>query len=308
MTMNNKLKFAFRTMLVLPIACLVAFTGCSDIEATGKNHRVTANEQMIRNGVLILMASTALVFCGYASFGQSLDDSAARAALAAEITQKFGVRVSRDLSLPELYLIVNGLNEILAITRHDHASLDPARGDSPELGEIEARIAMANRINQEFGTSLDWRQYDFLELSLVNEKLRGRSAGEPKPVRTIVADQQGAEVFPASFGQCVSADNELLRLRDLEFDPGTAAPTVFVDRIFSFGNQPFEAKLLRDPEELISGAAEFVREPDIFRGILEHLSEKFAPGAQRFLTQIFSFQEQQIEDVIDQWYASRLFE
>ena len=43
MTMNNKLKFAFRTMLVLPIACLVAFTGCADIEATGENHRVAAN-------------------------------------------------------------------------------------------------------------------------------------------------------------------------------------------------------------------------------------------------------------------------
>ena len=43
MSMNNKLKFAFRRMLVLPIACLVAFTGCADIEATGEHHRVTAN-------------------------------------------------------------------------------------------------------------------------------------------------------------------------------------------------------------------------------------------------------------------------
>ena len=43
MSMNNKLKFAFRTMVVLPIAWLGAFTGCSDFEATGKDHRVTAN-------------------------------------------------------------------------------------------------------------------------------------------------------------------------------------------------------------------------------------------------------------------------
>ena len=42
MSMNNKLKFAFRTMLVLPIAC-GAFTGCSDVEVTGKSHQVTAN-------------------------------------------------------------------------------------------------------------------------------------------------------------------------------------------------------------------------------------------------------------------------
>ena len=43
MSMHNKLKFAFRTMLVLPIACLGAFTGCADIEAAGENHLVTAN-------------------------------------------------------------------------------------------------------------------------------------------------------------------------------------------------------------------------------------------------------------------------
>ena len=43
MSMNNKLKLAFRTMLVLPIACLGVLTGCSDLEVTGKNHRVTAN-------------------------------------------------------------------------------------------------------------------------------------------------------------------------------------------------------------------------------------------------------------------------
>ena len=43
MSMNNKLKFAFRTMLVLPIACLGAFTGCSDVEVTSKSHQVTAN-------------------------------------------------------------------------------------------------------------------------------------------------------------------------------------------------------------------------------------------------------------------------
>ncbi len=93
----------------------------------------------------------------------------------AEITQKYGVQVSRDLSLPELYAIVTGLNEILSIARQDHASLEAGDCRSPELGEMEARIAMANRINQQFGTSLDWRQYDFLELFMLDEKLRGKS-------------------------------------------------------------------------------------------------------------------------------------
>jgi len=52
---------------------------------------------MTQNGVLILMVSTALVLFGYESFGQSLDDSAARAQLATEITQKYGVQVGKDL-------------------------------------------------------------------------------------------------------------------------------------------------------------------------------------------------------------------
>jgi hypothetical protein len=47
-----------------------------------KGHRATGRIRMTKNGVLILMASTALVLFGYESFGQSLDDSAARAQLA----------------------------------------------------------------------------------------------------------------------------------------------------------------------------------------------------------------------------------
>jgi hypothetical protein len=78
---------------------------------------------MIGNGVLILMASAALVLSGHDSLGQSLDDSAARAQLAEEITQKYGVRVGADLSLTQLYGIVAGLNEIWSIARQDHGSL-----------------------------------------------------------------------------------------------------------------------------------------------------------------------------------------
>ena len=128
-----------------------------------------------RNRVLILMATAALLFCGYENFGQSIDDGAARTQLAAEITRKYGVRVSRDLSLPELTAIVTGLNEILSIARQDHTSLKAGDCRSPELGEMEARIAMASRINEQFGTSLDWKQYDFVELFLIDEKLRERT-------------------------------------------------------------------------------------------------------------------------------------
>jgi hypothetical protein len=41
--MNKKLKFNFHTVVVLPIACLLAFSGCSSIEGTIENHRGTIN-------------------------------------------------------------------------------------------------------------------------------------------------------------------------------------------------------------------------------------------------------------------------
>jgi hypothetical protein len=40
---SEKLIFDFHTMLILPIACLVAFSGCSGIEGTAEKHRVTTN-------------------------------------------------------------------------------------------------------------------------------------------------------------------------------------------------------------------------------------------------------------------------
>jgi hypothetical protein len=73
------------------------------------------------------------------------------------------------------FAIVVGLNEICSITRQDHASLEAGGCRSAEFDEMEARMQMANRINQEYGTSLDWSQYDFLELFLLNQKLRGKS-------------------------------------------------------------------------------------------------------------------------------------
>jgi hypothetical protein len=99
---------------------------------------------MIGNGGLILMASAALVLSGYNSLGQSLDDSGARAQLAKEITQKYGVRVGADLSLTQLYAIVVGLGEIYSIARQDHASLGAGGSRSAEFDEMEARMLMAN--------------------------------------------------------------------------------------------------------------------------------------------------------------------
>ena len=137
--------------------------------------------RMLGNGVLILMASAASVLSGYNSLGQSLDDGVARTQLAEEITKKYGVRVGGDLSLTQLYEIIVGLNEICSSVGEDHESLEASEGSrSVEFDEMEARMAMATRINRQYGTSLDWRQYDFVELFLLDQKLRGKSQAAGK--------------------------------------------------------------------------------------------------------------------------------
>jgi hypothetical protein len=42
----------------------------------------------------------------------------------------------------------------------------------------------------------------------------------------------------------------VLKIPDLESDPGPAASSAFVDRIQSFRYQTFEVKLLSDPEQV----------------------------------------------------------
>ena len=39
--MNEKQRFDFHRMLILPTACLVAFTGCSGMVNTAENQRLT---------------------------------------------------------------------------------------------------------------------------------------------------------------------------------------------------------------------------------------------------------------------------
>jgi hypothetical protein len=54
------------------------------------------------------------------------------------------------------------------------------------------------------------------------------------------------------------------------------------------GDQPLKAKLLCDPEQIIFTAAKVVREPDIFRRLLQKVGKEFVPGAERLVAQIFA--------------------
>src|SRR5262249_45483829 len=73
----------------------------------------------------------------------------------------------------------------------------------------------------------------------------------------------------SGFLQVVTADNELVRLGNLEFYPGASAPAAFVDGIWSFGDKPLEAELSWDPQQLIFAAAKLTRESDILRSFFQ---------------------------------------
>jgi len=86
---------------------------------------------------------------------------------------------------------------------------------------------------------------------------------------------------PASLWQRVAADNELLGLGDLEFDPGAAASATFIDSTSSFGDQPLEAEFLSNREQFVLTAVKLTREPDILRSFFKQLSQEFASGTKR---------------------------
>jgi hypothetical protein len=95
------------------------------------------------------------------------------------------------------------------------------------------------------GTS---RAFNFVKCNIkVRQEPFGEAStdppGEQEAVGTLVTDKQSAEVFAAAFGRGVAADDELLLLGQLDFDPGTAAPAGLVERIRSFGDQAFQLKL-----------------------------------------------------------------
>jgi len=48
----------------------------------------------------------------------------------------------------------------------------------------------------------------------------------------VVTDKQSAKVFAAAFWWGVTADDELLLLGKLDFDPGAGAPATLVQRIW----------------------------------------------------------------------------
>src|SRR5438132_856888 len=70
-------------------------------------------------------------------------------------------------------------------------------------------------------------------------------AGEKEFFLFVVANEQRAEKFSRGLRVCEAADDELLFVADFKFDPRAGTLTGFVEGIFAFADQTFEAEAAR---------------------------------------------------------------
>lgn len=133
-----------------------------------------------------------------------------------------------------------------------------------------------------------------------SEKACTGSSGEQEPARTVISNEQRAEVLVAALRRRVPADNEFLLADQFDFQPGGVAPAGFVERIRSFRDQALQLKLLHRSEKLVFIAAQLFRELDVFRSFLEQLGQQFTALNERPVAQVCTVQEEQIESVVNE--------
>ena len=71
-------------------------------------------------------------------------------------------------------------------------------------------------------------------------KARPNFSGKEQPVFVVVADKEGAKIFPRACRRRISTDDKFLFIDAFEFDPGTATATRLIARIALFANNPFQ--------------------------------------------------------------------
>lgn len=94
----------------------------------------------------------------------------------------------------------------------------------------------------------------FLERSI--RETGADPASAEKFVSIINSDEQGTEVVSTAGRFGITADDKFLLLKDLEFDPCTAALAGFVERGIAFANQTFQTKLSCFDKQLVGIGAE----------------------------------------------------
>src|ERR1700693_4483511 len=97
-------------------------------------------------------------------------------------------------------------------------------------------------------------------------------------------------MFPRSAWWRITADDELLLVHALEFDPGAAPPARFINEIPALPKNPPQAAAFNFREQGLRVPANFARETNWLAGIGAKLFEKFFPLLQGQRDQTFAFE------------------
>jgi hypothetical protein len=112
------------------------------------------------------------------SMAQSPFDAAARIALADQINRTYGELVSPSQSITELFDIKNRLDAADRISQQYGIDLDYRQHTFIELCDIESRIRLSVTINQEYGKNVDWREYGYSQLLDMDQQLKSRKLAQ----------------------------------------------------------------------------------------------------------------------------------
>jgi hypothetical protein len=127
---------------------------------------------MKKSNALSAAISVSLLVLLSRGSAQTPFDAEARASLANEINQDYGITASPSLPIAALFDLKNRLDEADNIARKYGVDLDYRQHTFVELCDIESRIELARAINRQYGRNLDWAQYGYQELLQIDQQLK----------------------------------------------------------------------------------------------------------------------------------------
>jgi hypothetical protein len=130
---------------------------------------------IFKQNAMIAAICVALVLLTHVSRAQGPYDTPARAALADQINRTYGNLVSPSQSIAELFDIKNRLDAADRIFQEYGVDLDYREHSFIELCDIENRIRLSVAINQEYGKNLNWREYGYRQLVDIEQQLKSQT-------------------------------------------------------------------------------------------------------------------------------------